>query len=44
MRPASEKEFDGHGEQIPGPKPTLYSRAVHCEQVPPFCPVYPALH
>ena len=44
MLPAREEESDGQSEQLPGPKPALYWFILHCEHMPPFSPLYPALH
>jgi len=42
--PAGETESAGQAEQAAGPAPALYSSTSHCEQAPPFAPVWPALH
>jgi len=44
MLPAGETEFDGQAKQAPDPRPALYWLVLHCEQLLPFSPVYPALH
>ena len=44
MLPSGEYESAKQSTQAPGPDPALYVPPVHCEHVPPFPPVYPALH
>ena len=41
---AVTKELAGHASQLADPFPVLYVPAPHFKHVPPFSPVYPALH
>ena len=43
-KPAGDTEFAGHAVHAPAPGESLYLPVSHTVHVPPFGPVYPALH